>query len=356
MRAFHGGRFWEAVDHSFSKLMQEESIIRADVLDAWFDPPAQVLAGLTAAGARISPPTHAEGAEAAIELARGLPPGSVLLGPGSSALMYLVWLKLFPSRFESLLLEPSYGEYSHLTSEVAAGVPRTLSLLSSNGFRFDADMWLACLHSVPTQVAVIVNPNNPTGTSCDLTSMLDEVSDSTHVWIDEAYIDYTDLPSMEGQAASRKGVFVLKSLSKAYALSGLRAAYLVGHPDTIASLRAFVPPWWVSLPAQVAATEIWNHLPEYARRHGQTDVLRLRFSAQLEQVGFRIAGSRANWVLVEVPLGASARRIQENLAQKKIFVRHAGQTAPSLDDRYLRIAVLPEPQQGQILEALKDVG
>ena len=62
---------------------------------------------------------------------------------------------------------------------------------------------------------------------------------TTRVWIDEAYIDYVGAKeSLERLAASLPNVIVCKSLSKGYALSGARAAYLCGAPQTLAELKA----------------------------------------------------------------------------------------------------------------------
>lgn len=77
---------------------------------------------------------------------------------------------------------------------------------------------------------MLVNPNNPTGRlwpKRELLAWLDSVPLRTLVWVDETYIDYAGAEeSVEKEADSRPNLIVLKSMSKAYALSGLRVAYL----------------------------------------------------------------------------------------------------------------------------------
>ncbi|MBN2579475.1 MAG: aminotransferase class I/II-fold pyridoxal phosphate-dependent enzyme [Pirellulales bacterium] len=77
---------------------------------------------------------------------------------------------------------------------------------------------------------------------------------STRFWIDETYIDYVDPNgSLEPFAAESKNVVICKSMSKAYALSGVRAAYLCAPKPIAQDLLSVTPPWAVSLPAQLAA-------------------------------------------------------------------------------------------------------
>src|SRR5205085_10050342 len=94
-------------------------------------------------------------------------------------------------------------------------------------------------------LVVLVNPNNPTGAHLPravLEPLLARVPASTRVWVDEAYLDYVGAgESLERFAVGRPNVVVCKSMSKVYALSGVRAGYLCAAPAIVDELRRITP-------------------------------------------------------------------------------------------------------------------
>lgn len=355
-QCFHGGQFWDAVGAEFDDLSRARNVINADVLDAWFPPSPQVIEALSSHPEwwmRTSPPTHAEGLEKVIADVRGVKPTNVLAGPGSSSLIYLVWQNWLAQGLgeKALILEPTYGEYDHICRHCDVAVQR-FTLDPANGFAFDPEKWLRQVIDENVDIAVLVNPNNPTGTTISVENLLREYPKGKALWIDEAYIGYSDSESAERIAAEHPFVFVLKSLSKEYALSGLRAAYLVAHENRITELKSSAPPWWVSLPAQMAAVAALRSGEYYQARIEETLSLRQRFETRLAALGLKVSASACNWVLIELPESLSAAKFTSALADQNIFVRNAGLTAPSLGDRYIRIAVKPEDEQNLICEKL----
>src|SRR6185295_348487 len=106
---------------------------------------------------------------------------------------------------------------------------------------------------------VLANPNGSTGrliAGNDLRRAIAGGPGTTRWLIDESDIDFAGgAESLEALAASTPNVLVFKSMSRAYALSGLGVAYLCGTPSTIAELEPFCPTPPLSLPAQIAACE-----------------------------------------------------------------------------------------------------
>ncbi len=358
-QCFHGGQFWNAVGAEFDDLSRARKVINADVLDAWFPPSPAVIEALSVDSEwwmRTSPPTHAEGLEKVIAEVRGVEPMNVLAGPGSSSLIYLVWQNwLADGRGKrALILEPTYGEYEHICTLTDVDV-RKFRLDPANGFAFDAEKWLRQVVDDEVDIAVLVNPNNPTGTTISIEEILREFPSEKTLWIDEAYIGYSDAVSAEKLAKDRPNVFVLKSMSKEFALSGLRAAYLVAHEHWIQELRSCAPPWWVSLPAQMAAVAALRSGGYYASRIEETKSLRQRFESRLLSLGLKVSASACNWVLIELPGRLSAASVTAELASQNIFIRNAGLTASSLGDRFIRIAVKCEEEQVLICEKLAEL-
>src|SRR5204863_2860682 len=102
------------------------------------------------------------------------------------------------------------------------------------------------------------------------------------VWLDETYVDYISAAeSLETFAAASRNVVVCKSMSKVYALSGARAAYLCGPAPLLEELRALTPPWAVGLVGQVAAVAALQDPDYYAARYAETRRLREQLALRL---------------------------------------------------------------------------
>ncbi|HVT38737.1 MAG TPA: aminotransferase class I/II-fold pyridoxal phosphate-dependent enzyme, partial [Gemmatimonadaceae bacterium] len=284
---FHGGAFFEAIGEGFDALERRHQVINADVLDAWFPPAPGVLAALRDHLdwlARTSPPTSCGGLQAAIAEARGLSVESVLVGAGSSDLIFLALREWLTPRSRVLLLDPCYGEYAHVLEKVIGCRVDRFPLRRSAGWAPDMRLLQRRL-AIGYDLFVLVNPNNPTGHHIPRTEverLLDCIPRTTRLWIDEAYLEYTAPgQSLEHQAVARENVCVCKSLSKVYALSGMRAAYLCAQPRLLTALRSITPPWAVSLPAQVAAVRALDEPAYYADRYGETAELRMTMQVAL---------------------------------------------------------------------------
>jgi histidinol-phosphate/aromatic aminotransferase/cobyric acid decarboxylase-like protein len=210
-------------------------------------------------------------------------------------------------------------------------------------------------------LVVLVNPNSPTGTMIGggvLREALACAPSKTRVWIDETYIEYAGAElSLEGYAAATKNVFVCKSMSKACALSGVRVAYLVGDETELAALRAFVPPWSVSLPAQVAAVAALEASEYYQARYRETTELRGELASVLrDRFGFEVVPSKTNFLLCHVPEQLpSAAEICAQTSQAGVYLRDAGTISRSLGPRILRIAVKDRLRNERIIQALASV-
>ena len=115
-------------------------------------------------------------------------------------------------------------------------------------------------------------------------------------------------------------------MSKVYALSGLRAGYLVAHPPTIRRLALWVPPWSVSLPAQLAAVEALHDPLYYQEQYRQTALLRDQLMSHLASNStLKTYPSKANFLLVET--ARSAQRIVDAMSDLNVFVRHCDSTS-----------------------------
>ena len=352
--AEHGGNFFRAIGLDFRTLSRSREVIGADVLDAWFDPSPRVLAALREYLPfllRTSPPTYAEGLVETIAEVRGLDAASILPGAGSSSLIFACLPALIEQGARVLLLDPTYSEYSHFARHHLGASVASYRLAPECGFAIcTGDFVRATLEIAPAAV-LLVNPNSPTGVHWprrEALRWLDRIPESTLVWLDETYVEYAGAgESLESETARRPNLIVLKSMSKVYALSGLRVAYLVAPAVLRRRLARLIPPWPVGLAAQVAAVEALRDPQYYAARYAETHQLRREAFLRLSAIpGLRVHPSQSNFYLVETDHAAA---LAERLRAMNIFVRQFDGSSGILDSRYLRIAVKGD---GRVEQAL----
>jgi histidinol-phosphate/aromatic aminotransferase/cobyric acid decarboxylase-like protein len=360
---FHGGAFFEAIGTGFDRLERRDSVINADVLDAWFPPSSKVLDAMRDHLPwlmRTSPPTQCEGMKLAIARARGVPEENILPGAGSSDLIYLAFRQWLTSKSRVLILDPTYGEYVHVLSNVIGCDVDRIVLPRSNGYAVDLEE-LETRIGMGYDLIVLVNPNNPTGRHIprvDLERVLQSAAPQTRVWIDEAYLEYVGPDeSLERFAARSESVLVCKSMSKVYALSGMRAAYLCGPMHKLADLIPWTPPWAVSLVAQVAAVRALADPAYYAEKHAETNRLREKLIGGLREFGIReIVPGTANFVMFHLEEEhPSVEALVKESRESGVFLRDVSSMGTHLGARALRIAVKDKRSNQIILETLEKV-
>jgi histidinol-phosphate/aromatic aminotransferase/cobyric acid decarboxylase-like protein len=359
---FHGGAFFDAVGTGFDSLERRASIISADVLDAWFPPSPKVVATLQDHLPWListSPPTASEGLRQAIARFRGVGAENILPGAGSSDLIYLAYRQWLNKKSRVLILDPSYGEYVHiLESVIHCGVHR-LFLERQHDYVVDLGQ-LQARARMGYDLVVLINPNNPTGRHIpreQLIQVLAGVPSSTRVWVDEAYLDYVGVgESLEQFAAKSANIIVCKSMSKVYALSGMRVAYLCAAVHQLSDLIPITPPWAVSLPAQVAAVRALEDAAYYAARYQETPGLRAQLIEGLRGMGIReIVPSMTNFVMFHLDeQHPSAAAVIEGARKSGVFLRDVASMSERRP-RALRVAVKDRDTNAALLGVLERV-
>ncbi len=184
---------------------------------------------------------------------------------------------------------------------------------------------LAAAITEKTRLIFVCNPNNPTGTAlreADLVAFLDQVPSDVLVVIDEAYREFVvdpEVPDGIELARGRQNVAVLRTLSKAYGLAGLRVGYAVASPEIAAAVRKVSVPFSVSSIAQAAALAALAAAPELMDRCSQVVVERGRVRNALLALGFQVPPSQANFVWL--PLRDRASAFAAHCEEAKVIVR-----------------------------------
>ncbi|MFF9221746.1 aminotransferase class I/II-fold pyridoxal phosphate-dependent enzyme [Streptomyces viridosporus] len=359
----HGGASFTAIGTDFRALGRRHHIVAADVLDAWFPPAPGVRAALAedpAWVARTSPPAGAEGLLSEIATARTLSTEALALGAGSSDLIFRAFGQWLTPESRVLLTDPCYGEYAHVTERVIGCRVDRFRLRREDGWRIDPDRLSAAVEAGHYDLVVVVNPNNPTGRhapAAELRSLIASAPARTRWWIDEAYLGYVGMTeSLAGLAETDPRVVVCTSLSKMYALSGMRAAYLVAEPTTAAQLRRRTPPWGVSLPAQLAAVTALRDPAYYNDCWLRTRVLRRQLADALTALDedVRVEEAVANFLTLTLPRGGpSAAQLVDECRRHDVYLRDLSPLSTQYRGRTVRIAVKDTTENARIVAACR---
>ena len=359
---FLGGAFFEGIGVEFNNLDEKDNIISADVLDAWF-PPApkiqEVIQSYLPWIIKTSPPTNSEGYIKTISEHRSLNRESILPGAGSSDLIFRIFNQWLRPSSKVLILDPTYGEYSHILNKIIKCKVERLELKREEGYNINIDKLREKLNQ-KFDLFVWVNPNSPTGLHInknEVERLLLNNKGCERIWIDETYVEYAGREqTLERFAEKSNNVFVCKSMSKVYALSGLRAAYLCANPNNIWPLKRITPPWVISLPAQIAATYALKQEDYYIKKYQETHELRDKLELQLKQIGIdEIIPGIANFIMFHVGNDKfSAARIVNECKLKKLYLRDLSGMGTSFEDDAIRMAVKDLNTNNKMIAILRE--
>lgn len=227
----------------------------------------------------------------------GVHPDQILVGNGSDELIFLLSTTFLAQGGHAVCADPAY----QIDRIGALSVNATLTQVPLRDWKHD----LAAMARVEADIAYLVNPHNPTGTTrsrAEIEAYVDACP-APLVVVDEAYVDFAHDPEALTAIPLVAGgrVAVLRTFSKIHGLAGLRVGYLVADRAVIAALRKVRAPFSVGSLAQAAAL---NALADTAHRQSVREhTLRLRAElvALLAGHGLHAIDSEANFVLVPVP-------------------------------------------------------
>lgn len=337
MNTDHGGRY-------------TEGLLDFSVSINPLGPPACVAETLAHALPLLTryPSLDAEPARFAVAARLGLDPAEVLVGNGATELISLLVRALLPTRV--WVVEPCYSEYRAAAESCSIPVMRLPYQVV--GERFEP-AWDA-LRPVAGDMVFLGCPNNPTGQSPD-PQRLDELFGTDGVfWIlDESFLAFSD-PSERSSPAvpPQPGVITVRSLTKFYAIPGLRLGYLIAARDTVAKLARAKDPWSVnSLAEHLAGLLLADRA--YADRTRQfISAERVRVAGTLRgKVGVTVYPGEANFLLCLLPEGKTVKALNASLKRQGMVVRDAS-TFIGLSERHFRMGLRRVPENDRLIAAL----
>jgi histidinol-phosphate aminotransferase len=287
----------------------------------------------------------------------GLPLGSIVCGNGTSELIWAIARAYLKPGLKAAILGPTFGEYRAACLAAGATVVEFQAQASAY-FQPDTEAVAGWIGSEHPTIVWLCNPNNPTGTWLDQHSvqLVAEACRGAGAMfvVDEAYWRFV-FPHEEFSAVELLNVtggqqiIVLRSLTKDFALTGLRLGYAITTLDIAVRLGAQMPSWNVNGVAQEAAIAAIADRTYLTTTLEKLAIERLAFFRALRDIGLYVMQSRTHFSLIEV---GDARRVRQQLLKRKILVRDCNSFGLP---RFIRIATRPMVEWQQLLHALEEI-
>ena len=310
-------------------------------------PRVQTAIAAAAAQAHLYPSLEGDQLVADVSARLRVAPDRVVVGAGSLALLQHTLAAYTGAGTQVVHAWRSYEAYPILIGIVGATpipVPLDLSLTH------DVDAMLAAI-TPDTRAIIVCNPNNPTGTQLPRTEverLIASVPPTVLILLDEAYREFAtvDVDSL-GLAQRYPNVVVFRTFSKAYGLAGLRAGYMIAHPEVADNVRATAPPFGLSLIAEAGARAAWAdtaHTDHIVAVVGEGREY-LRHAAA--ERGFTTPVSGANFVWF--PVGSRTAELRDACVAHGVSVR-------AFDGEGVRVTVGRREAEDAVLAAIDTLG
>jgi histidinol-phosphate aminotransferase len=280
-------------------------------------------------------------------------PGRVAVGNGSCEILLAAAEALCEPGDEIVYSWPAFSMYPYLPALTGA---REVRVPLGEGDVHDLDA-MAAEVTAATQLLIVCNPNNPTGThlpAAEIAAFMERIPSHVTVILDEAYIEFQTVEDPDTTIdllADFPNLVVLRTFSKCFGLAGLRVGYAIGSAKFRAAIDAVRQPFSVNALAQAAGAEAILHSDDVLLRVESTVVERLRVEEGLHEMGLRTAETQANFSWVD--LGDNdEREIVAGLAASQIAVRPG---TPLGDPGHIRVSYGTAEQNARFLSVLSEL-
>lgn len=282
----------------------------------------------------------------------------ILLGNGAVEIIYLLCFYLKPQKV--LILAPTFSEYAKAAQAAQADI-KYLPLDPDTGFTLDLKILEENLKGV--QLFFLCNPNNPVGNLIPY-PVLKEIQYlclKHHVFlvVDESFIDFipeAEKYSVRQDVIDNKQLLVLHSLTKFFAIPGLRLGCGLTNPQLVLELKKLKDPWNINVFAQIAGKKA---LEDQAFQKMSREFIQKEKNFLYQEINqlnsFQALPPSVNFLLVQIlEPSLTSTALTEILAQKGILVRNCN-TFPTLGESYIRVAVRTREENLKLINALQAV-
>ena len=288
----------------------------------------------------------------------GITSNNIVVGNGSTELIYLFAETFLEKGDVALMPAPTFAEYENAVRK-AGGKPRHLKLPTDFCIRpniFSGDIKDA-------KMAFVCNPNNPTSilTSHEvLTEIIEEaLEEDVLLFLDEDFLEFVDEEkqvSLIDKINDYPNLFVLRSFTKVYGLTGLRVGYGIASEEITKLLSNAKIPWNVNCLAQAAASAALTDKEHLKKTRELVRAERAYLTRELKRINsFKQYPADANFIFINIKeSGFTSAQLKGKMLEEGILIRDCS-SFRGLDDYYIRVAVKTRQENERLLEAFAKV-
>jgi threonine-phosphate decarboxylase len=294
-----------------------------------------------------------------ISISDDVTPENIAVGNGSIELIYLI-PRAFKIR-KPLIITPTFSEYEFAVRSNGSR-PAFFNTSEKDNFKVDCGKLAKCL---PRHDALFLcNPNNPTGTllhSDDVVYLSRFLKKRRgFLVLDEAFIGFTGQAKSKAvisEAVNNGSVVIIRSLTKLFAIPGLRLGYVIGRRDTVDKITKLQYPWNVNGPAQIAGETIIADRAYVDRTRLFVSRERQYMAERLSNIkGLKAYPPSANFILCKLEKAPirGASELTRRLLREGIYIRDCGNFR-GLGDKFFRVAVRKRDDNDRLIKSIEKV-
>jgi histidinol-phosphate aminotransferase len=314
-----------------------------------FGPSPAVIESLKTVDISVYPDRQCSQLRSQLSELSGVEIDRILVGNGTSELFWLICHANLHEGDTVLILGPTFGEYRR-AAETCGAILQEIRAEPPE-FTPPVNKMIEFIQKTTPRLVFVCNPNNPTGKFIPdnlIADMLESCSSETTIVLDEAYRSFID-----GQFfhfVENKNCLVVRSMTKDFALAGLRLGYVMGPQEIIKRLTDFQPAWSVNAYAQAAGIAALQSLPYYWETFGKLSQLKSDFFSKMSKAGFPIVSSSTHYGIFHV--NTSARVFRQTLLLKSIQVRDCSSFGLM---NHIRVSTKLEEENNKLVGTLSDL-
>ena len=274
----------------------------------------------------------------------GYEPKNITVGNGSSELLDLC-VKTFVDKDETILsLDPTFSMYSIYAQVFSA---KYIGAKAEEDFKVNVDSIIKDIKENNPKLIILCNPNNPTGSVLTKEEVRKIIkSTDALIALDEAYMEFGD-ESLIDEVMDYDNLLIVKTVSKAFSLAGIRMGYIVANEDIITSIEKVRAPYNLNSLSTYIATEALRQKERMFHYVKNIKEEREKRYKALVDLGVKVYKSSANFVFFKSDID----NLQKKLVDKDVLIRKFSGKL----DGYYRVSIGTKEQNEKFLEAFKEV-
>jgi len=282
---------------------------------------------------------------------------------GASECLYKVFEQIKPRK--TLLLRPSYSTYWHLAKLYSREIINIDYTFRDSNIIINYDLlfnFVGKLSRAKDRIlAVICNPNNPTGTLIKIKAIEEmlEALENGYILVDESFIDFVEYDSMIRLLKNYNNLIIVKSLTKIFATPGLRMGFCIAEPKLVTKLALVSPPWRIGTITMYVYSKLLANIG-YVRKYiantrKYVNEERPLISHKLSKLNLKIYNSETHFMLISLNGLIKSYELKDKLLKKcKVLIRDAS-TIPGLNEDFIRISLRSHEENKILINCLKEV-